>query len=591
MVPLSITHTSTNPRLRSLGGQVRKMLCRGWSLVSLPGDRRTWWSLPVVCSRAPGNRFCQGVEWQVMRRGPRAVERYGYLIAAASVAVATVVFHPGREHFAKGQWALLYLLIVGLVASLSGVRPALAAAVLSFLAWNFFFLPPYGTLHVTDPRDWLFLFVFLAVAVTMGLQTGRLRDREAEALAREREAGLLNRFSARLVSDVSVAEMARRLIDEVRGITGARCVALLLAGETAGTDECIASPGAEAQQWEEITDIVAWVNQRSRAVGLPMPPRGRGIDSQEWPVTVSHRETGARADRRDMFLPLQTATRQSGVLYVGEREDGTAYTFQEARMVVALAYQASVFLERTHLRSVAVQADALKEADRLKSTLVSAVSHELKTPLASLEATLTNLLEQDTPLAESHIRQELQAVKQDLDRLSSSIDSLLDLSRLEASAWGPELDWYELGEIWGTVLSRASQSDRDRVSFSLPPDLPPIRVDFAQWVRVLEHLLHNALAYGGPASPVRVGASSTPDEVRMWVEDEGPGIAPDERERVFAKFYRGRSAAMVPSGTGLGLAITREIVRFHGGSIWVEDVIPHGARFTVSLPRPQRTSE
>jgi len=526
-----------------------------------------------------------------MRRGPRAVERYGYLIAASSVAIATAVFHPGREHFAKGQWALLYLLIVGLVASLSGVRPALVAAVLSFLAWNFFFLPPYGTLHVTDPRDWLFLFVFLAVAVTMGLQTGRLRDREADAVAREREAGLLNRFSARLVSDVSVEEMARRLIEEVRGITGTRCVALFLAGETGGADECIASSGAEAQQWEEIADIVAWVNQRSKAVGLPVPPRGRGIDSQEWPVTVSHRETGGRADRRDMFLPLRTATRQSGVLYVGEREDGTACTFQEARMVVALAYQASVFLERTHLRSVAVQADALKEADRLKSTLVSAVSHELKTPLASLEATLTNLLEQDTPLPESQVRQELQAVKQDLDRLSSSIDSLLDLSRLEASAWGPELDWYELGEIWGTVLSRASQSDRDRVSFSLPPDLPQIRVDFAQWVLVLEHLLRNALAYSGPDSPVRVGASFTPEEVRMWVEDEGPGIAPDERERVFAKFYRGRSAAMVPSGTGLGLAITREIVRFHGGRIWVEDVIPRGARFAVSLPRPQRAGE
>jgi two-component system sensor histidine kinase KdpD len=286
-----------------------------------------------------------------------------------------------------------------------------------------------------------------------------------------------------------------------------------------------------------------------------------------------------------MFIPLQTATRQSGVLYVGERPDAAAYTFHQARMVVALAYQASVFLERTHLRSVAVQADALREADRLKSTLVSAVSHELKTPLASLEATLTNLLEQDTPLQEAHVRKELQAVKQDLDRLSNSIDSLLDLSRLEASAWAPQLDWYELGEIVGTALSRVSEQERARVSVSFPPDLPAIRVDFAQWVRVLEHLLRNALAYGGPRSAVRVGASGTSKEVKLWVEDEGPGIAPDERERVFAKFYRGRSAAAVTAGTGLGLAITREIVRFHGGRIWVEDVIPHGARLVISIPR------
>jgi two-component system sensor histidine kinase KdpD len=534
-----------------------------------------------------------------MRRGSRAVERYGYLIAAASVAAATAAFHPGRAHFAKGQWALLYLLIVGLVAGISGVRPALAAAFLSFFAWNYFFLPPYGTFLVYDPRDWLSLFVFLIVGVLIGIQTGRLREREAEAREREREAALLNRFSAQLVSDVSVEEMARRLIAEVDGVTGASCTALFLCGEAAGSRECISSPGADCAQSAEVTDLVAWVDRESKAIGLPTPPSSMRAQGQEWPIAVSRREAGvamsvgdrhggpqgpaARTDRKDMFLPLQTATRQSGVLYVGERADGEAYTFREARMVVALAYQASVFLERTHLRSVAVQADALREADRLKSTLLSAVSHELKTPLASLQATFTNLLEQDTPLEEAHVRQELQAVKQDLDRLSDSIDSLLDLSRLEAAAWAPQLDWYELGEIVGAALSRVSEQDRGRVSVSFPPALPMIHVDFAQWVRVLEHLLRNALAYSGPHSSVRVGASSTSREVRQWVEDEGQGIAPDERERVFAKFYRGKSAAMVPSGTGLGLAITREIVRFHGGRIWVEDVIPHGARFVIVL--------
>jgi two-component system sensor histidine kinase KdpD len=526
-----------------------------------------------------------------MRSRPRAAERYGYLIAAASVGAATAAFYPGREDFAKGQWALLYLLIVGLVAGISGVRPALAAAFLSFFTWNYFFLPPYGTFRVHDPRDWLFLFVFLAVGVIMGLQTGRLREREAEALAREREAALLNRFSAQLVSDVSVQEMARRLIAEARDITGARCAAVFLPAETTGAAECIACPEVECQQPMEVIEIVAWVNRQSKAVGLPRPPSSRDPGSQEWPITVSHREAGAGSERKDMFLPLQTATRQSGVLYVSERDDGTACTFHEARMVVALAHQASVFLERTYLRSVAVQADALKEADRLKSTLVSAVSHELKTPLASLEATVSNLLEQDTHLDDSQVRTELQDVKQDLDRLGSSIDSLLDLSRLEAAAWGPQLDWYEFGEIVGTALSRMSQQDRDRVSVSLPPDLPPIHVDFAQWVRVLEHLLRNALAYSGPGNPVSVGASFTPTEVRLWVEDQGPGIAPDERQQVFAKFYRGKSAAGVPSGTGLGLAVTREIVRFHAGRIWVEDVIPHGARFVISIPREQTSTE
>jgi two-component system sensor histidine kinase KdpD len=513
------------------------------------------------------------------------------VIAALLVAAATVAFYPGRAHFAKGQWALLYLLIVGLVAGISGVRPALAAALLSFFAWNYFFLPPYGTFTIADRRDWLSLFVFLIVGVLIGIQTGRLRGREAEARAREREAELLNRFSAQLVSDVSVAEMARRLIAEVTAITGAARSALFLSSDAGSSQECVSSPGTDCAQSAEVTELVAWVDRQSKAIGLPAPPSSLRVHGLDWPIAVSHREAGASADRRDMFLPLQTATRQSGVLYVGEREDGTAYTFHEARLVVALAYQASVFLERTYLRSVAVQADALKEADRLKSTLVSAVSHELKTPLASLEATVSNLLEQDTHLDESQVRRELQAVKQDLDRLDSSIDSLLDLSRLEASAWGPQLDWHELGDIVGAALSRMAEQNRSRVSVSFPPDLPAIRVDFAQWVRVLEHLLRNALAYSGPGSPVRLSASFTPTEVRLWVEDEGPGVAPDERERVFSKFYRGKSAVATPAGTGLGLAITREIVRFHGGRIWVEDVIPHGARFVIAIPRTESVRE
>jgi two-component system sensor histidine kinase KdpD len=526
-----------------------------------------------------------------MWRGRRTAERYGLLIAAIAVAAGTAAFYPGRAHFAKGQWALLYLLIVGLVAGLSGVRPALAAAALSFFAWNYFFLPPYGMLSVSDPRDWLSLVVFLIVGVAIGLQTGRLREREAEAQAREREAELLNRFSAQLVSDISLQEMATRLISEVDAITGASCTALFLCGRSAESPTCISSPGTDCAGSPEIAELAAWADRQSKAIGLPTPPPTVLGQRRDWPIAVSHREAGASAERRDMFLPLQTATRQSGVLYVGERPDGAPYTFQEARLVVALTYQASVFLERTYLRSVAVQADALKEADRLKSTFVSAVSHELKTPLASLEATFTNLLEGDTPLEESRVRAELQAVKQDLDRLNSSIDSLLDLSRLEAAAWGPQLEWHELGDIVGAALSRMPDQQRHRVSVSWPADLPLIHVDFAQWVRVLEHLLRNALLYSGPSGPVRVGAACIPKEVRIWVEDEGPGIAPDERELVFEKFHRGKSAASVPSGTGLGLAITREIVRSHGGRVWVEDVLPRGARFVVTIPRERAASE
>ncbi len=368
-----------------------------------------------------GKRFRRIAAW---------VDRHGFLFAMASIAVATPLIYLGRDHFRQGQWALLYLPIIVLVASSGGVRPALLAAVLAFFAGNFFFLEPYHTLLVTDPKDWLSLFVFLVVGIAMGLQTGRMRARESQALDREREAILLNR-----------------------------------------------------------------------------------------------------------------------------------------------------------LQAASSQAEALREADRLKSAFISSVSHELKTPLASVTAMVTGLLEDDMEWEAENVRRELESVDRDLERLNDSIGSLLDVSRLEANAWLPERDWYEFGEILGTALSRIPERQRSRISLSVPDDLPPIRVDFAQWARVLENLMENALTYSGPGEPpVRVGASIVAGELRMWVEDAGPGISPEEKPRIFEKFYRGESAEIAPSGTGLGLAISREIVRFHGGQVFVEDVHPHGARFVVALP-------
>lgn len=513
------------------------------------------------------------------------IEHYGYLFAVLCIVTATALFHPGRDYFAKGQWALLYLLIIGLVAGLSGVRPALLSAVLAFLAWNYFFLPPYHTFRVTDPKDWLSLVAFLIVGVSMGLQTGRMRERESDALAREREMALLNEFSAYLVSETTVADMADVLIKEMKRATGASCVALLLQNNSGElsilqsiADACAVDPS--------VIEIAEWVRRESKAIGLQAPSNRSGRGGGGWPVSVESKKAGF-GDRNDVFIPLLTASREEGVMYVGTRDDGCPYSSRESQLMVAIANQAAAFLERKHLQTVAVQADALREADKLKTTLVSSVSHELKTPLASITATVSNLLEHDIEWDANKQHEELEAVNEDLQRLNSSISSLLDLSRLESSAWEPKRDTYEFGEILGTALSRIPQKLRQRILFDIPEDLPMVNVDFVQWARVLQNLLENALGYSPDDSAVRVGASFSQTEVKMWVEDEGPGITEIDKHRIFEKFYRGDNSTRVPSGTGLGLAVSREIVRFHGGKIWVEDVVPHGARMVISLPKEQ----
>ena len=247
-------------------------------------------------------------------------------------------------------------------------------------------------------------------------------------------------------------------------------------------------------------------------------------------------------------------------------------------------YGPAASLERQRLEADAAHAEALREADRLKSTLVSSVSHELKTPLAAATARVTGLVEEGESCDAARVREELVAVAEDLSRLNDSIGDLLDLSRLESDAWQPRFEPHDVRDILGTVLSRLPAAQRDRIRFDLSEDLPEVLADHAQLARALSNLVENALVYSPADGEVTVGTRSHGDTVSLWVEDAGPGVPDAEKLRVFEKFYRGAASAGVPSGTGLGLAITREIVRTHDGTLRVEDADPQGARFVLTIP-------
>ncbi|HEY3376978.1 MAG TPA: DUF4118 domain-containing protein [Armatimonadota bacterium] len=510
-------------------------------------------------------------------------DRNGYLFAIVCVALATALFVLGREFFAKGQWALLYLLIIVFIASVAGFRASLLASVLAFFTWNFFFLPPYNTLIVHDPKDWLSLIAFLIVGIMMGLQTSRMRAREADALAREQETALLNRLSANLVSISSTRTMADTLLQEIHSITGAESTILFLAETEARVSPiCLSNACAPSAEQQE---LAVWVLQHSKAIGLPQIVSLTKFGVEGWPITVSPQEIIPGQHGADIYLPVQSTARIEAVLYIGERQDRHTYSPHDARLLVSIANLVAGFLERQRLEAAAAKVDALREAERLKSTLVSSVSHELKTPLAAVTATITSLHEGDIAWDSDTAHRELDIVIGDLAHLNDSINALLDLSRLKADAWTAKREWYEFGEILGAVLNKLPEKQRQRITLSVPEGLPPLYVDFQQWAQALQHLLENALAYAATETTVLVGALATPREFRMWVEDHGPGIPAAEREHIFEQFYRGAAAATAPSGTGLGLAITAEIVRMSGGRIWVEDVQPHGARFVIALPR------
>ena len=503
----------------------------------------------------------------------------GYPFAFVAVGLATLVFLPFRDLLQTTLFMLLYVPVIITVARLVGVRASAAAAVFAFLALDLLFIPPYYHVTVASLPEWLGLLVFLITALIAGQQTGQLRARERAAVRRQEELALLNRLAFRVASERSVSAIAEFVVGQVTEVLGAPRAALYVGGPGTGTPRCLAQAGLLRPSSGEAA-LVGWVLRASKAVGLPST---EGMPYDQRLVSVGASDAIPGVESAAAFLPLQTANSLEGVLFA-EPSTTAGFSADDARLLAVVANLAATSLERQRLAGDAAHAAALREADRLKSTLVSSVSHELKTPLAAATARVTGLVEEGEGCDAARVHEELTAVAEDLARLNDSIGDLLDLSRLESDAWQPHFDLYDVRDILGTVLSRLSASQRERVRFDLPRHLPDIRADFAQLARALSNLVENALVYSPEESPVTVAARRAGGSIELSVTDAGPGVSDAEKVQVFEKFFRGAASASAPAGTGLGLAITREIVRTHDGTLRVEDAQPRGARFVLRIP-------
>jgi two-component system, OmpR family, sensor histidine kinase KdpD len=503
-----------------------------------------------------------------------------YLFSAMLLALWTGLLLPFRAVLSPVTVMLLYVPAIITVGRFAGARPSALSALLAFLALDLLFVPPYYHLTVASLPEWLGLLVFLIVALVSGQQTAMLRERERAAVARQRELEFLNRLSLHIASEKSVTSTAEFIASQVVEVIGARRVALYAMSSASQGPTCLSQAGDPKPSSGEAA-LVLWVLKTSKAVGMPLG-EGVPVDQRVVSVEPANAVPGVVAD--GVYLPLQTSTSLEGVLYARLSDHSALPTLDDARILAAVANLAASAMERQRLEEDAAHTDALREADRLKATLVSSVSHELKTPLAAATARVTGLIEEGVEVDAARVREELTEVADDLVRLNASIGDLLDLSRLESDAWQPRFELCDVADILGTVLSRLPAPARERVRFRLADDAPLVNADFAQLARAISHLLENALAYSPAPSPVTVGTQTDPHGVRLWVEDHGPGVSQSDRARIFEKFYRGDVASSVPIGTGLGLAIAREIVDTHGGTLSVEDVAPHGARFVMTLP-------
>lgn len=508
-----------------------------------------------------------------------------YLVATLGVAVATGLLWLLRDYLGNAHTGLVYLLVVAGAAAAGGTRPGLMAALLCFLAWDFFFLPPYFTFIIADPRDWILLFAFLVIGILVGHMTGRIRMREAEAVAREHDMAALYHATQAVTTHPDLHEALDSIVVQITLSTDADPCAILEMAEDEVLRPLAQRGTLDVLEETQTRALCRWAVEQAKAVGLGPAPAGLSSEETPWPVSVAHTEARREAGGRpDVFLPLITRERAFGVLYARPRT-GLPFSDRSARLLVAFASQAASFLERRQLQDEATRVASQKEAERLKTVLFSSLSHNLKTPLASLKAALSSLWAEDIEWDRDQVREGLSIMAEDLDRLTLHIENLLNLAQLESGSWLPQREWVEVRELVATALRFLSEREYRRVRLVGFDDGAGVEVDTVQMAQVIRHLVENALAYSPHGTTVEISARAAPGLLELFVDDEGPGIPAADRDQVFTKFYRGRAATMgAVRGTGLGLSICREIVQAHGGIIQAEDSPRGGARLHVTLP-------
>jgi two-component system sensor histidine kinase KdpD len=514
----------------------------------------------------------------------------GFAWATAGTLAATGTLWLFRFSLDKGQASLLYLPVVIACALRFGFAPALAGAILSFLCWDFFFLPPFHQFLVSDPRDWLSLVIFLIAAMTTAWLASEARRQTEAAQTREHETRTLYEAGEAISSEIEAARLLPALAERiVQACRATRCVVLRRTGSEALLP--VATFPTEPLSPEDLRRIA----QLSQVAAEHFQVIGFGTTRHLWEKALEG--MGAPGEREPkgseigVYVPLRAQGSLVGALHVGPRSDGRPFTEQDQRLILALANYAAVVIARQTLADEAAQAAALREADTLKDALLSLVSHELRTPLAAIKAAASGLRSRGAVWPEAARAEAVETIDVEADRLTTLVSNLLDLSRLEAGAWNPSKDWCDLLEIVGTALDRLPEPDADRVQVTTGDDLPLIRADYVQIALVLTNLLGNAAKYTPSGSPIHVSlslAETTPPVVRVDVRDFGEGITSGDEEAIFTRFHRSaRHAGGTVHGTGLGLALCRAVIGAHGGCIWARDA-PHsgppGAIFSFSLP-------
>lgn len=462
-------------------------------------------------------------------------------LTLGGVLLLTLSLFTLRPVLQPANLVLCYVPLVLVIAIRFGRTTAVVASVASFLAYNFFFVPPLYTLAIEFRQDLLELAIFLAVSLIIGTLAARERAQSRAAQRRIDQMTALYQLSQDVSRAANYVDILPHIAAAARRILGASGITITLTLD------------------EQQAPLVA-------RAGIAYPT-GEAGPGDSIPISAGGQTVGA--------------VRAHGLTHSPQDQEPVLPLLTMISNLVAL------MVERTRATDAAMHTFALQEADRLKSVLLSSVSHDLRTPLAVITGAASNLLDPTMTWDSGTQRAFAEAIASEADRLNRLVRNLLEMSRLEAGAFRRQHTLMEIGDLLGATVQRLTTYLRDyRLEITIDPDLPLVQADAVQIDLVLSNLLENAAKFAPPQTSICVRARQVPGFVEVTVADQGPGVPAAAQDRIFEKFYREAPPEHGPGGSGLGLTICQGIVEAHGGRIWVANRPEGGLCVHFTLPAP-----
>jgi len=472
----------------------------------------------------------------------------GGRIAGVAVSLAVVAgiiaFYRHVLHVNQTTVALSFLLAILAVSAVWGMAVSVFMSVLAMLSFNYFFLPPVGTFTVVDPQNWVALLAFLLTSITGSQLSSRIRKEADEAHQRRREVERLYRFSRKLLGEGNVIQLMNAIPDYIVESFEAGAAELFLPQK----DKFYRSGFGAAH-----------------------------LEEEKMKVAFLHDEANLDTEQSEYFVPVRLGVRPIGSLGIS----GAQLSRQSLEAVGTLV---AIAIERARAVEQLGQTEAERQGERLKSALLDSITHDFRTPLTSMKASVSSLLS-GTNSDSAHSRELLTIIDEECDRLNHLIEEAGEMAKLEAGELTLDLAPVGVDEIIQAALAHCKSALAGRrVEHRINPNLPPVRADLERAKEALVQLIDNANLYSPTGQPVTITAELTGDTVTISVSDRGPGIDDFEQTMIFDKFYRGKDQRYLVRGTGMGLPIAKAIIAAQQGNMSVTSQLGHGSVFSFTLP-------